>query len=120
MMNPASLAELSVQEKVIVSHRPSLAKQADEKGPALIDSAQTHLDHISVLCGISLGHTPSQVNIDHVELSFLTPFAQLGEYTFYQVVPLGVHVIEGATDKDIDLFPFDRFTLILHGLLPHK
>ncbi|MBA7681928.1 hypothetical protein ES703_90272 [subsurface metagenome] len=52
-----------------------LTKEADKKRPTRIDSVQAHVYDVSILCGISLGHPPPQVNINHMKLSSLTPFA---------------------------------------------
>ena len=83
----------------------ALPQEAQEERPAAVDVLQAHLHHALVVRGIRLAHAPAQVDVDQTELSLLAPVAQLGEHLLDQVVPLPVHVVERAGDKDVNRLP---------------
>jgi hypothetical protein len=56
---------------------------------------------------ILLGHPPAQIDIHQVQFAPLAPLLELGKHLLDQVIALGMYVVEGAADEDVDLFPLD-------------
>ena len=82
----------------------ALSQEAKEEGAAIVDPLQTDFEG-SLAGSIRFGNAPTQIDIDQPQFPLLAPLPQIGKNTLDQVIPLSMHVVEGATNKYVDLFP---------------
>jgi hypothetical protein len=64
---------------------------------------------------ILLSDSPTEVDIHHPELAAFTPFPKTGKNSLDKKVPLGMHIIKCAADKNIDFFPSNEGILTSHA-----
>ena len=57
-----------------------------------------------VVLGLS-GNAPAQVNVHQVNPVRLQPLPQGGKDAFHEVIPFGVHIPKGTTDKNSNCSP---------------
>jgi hypothetical protein len=84
-----------------------LSEETEEKRPAIVDTIQADPNDI-VASRVCFSNAPTQINIDQAEFTLFAPLPQFGKNSLYEIIPLGMHVVEGTTHKDADSLPRSR------------
>jgi hypothetical protein len=98
------MVELGIVGQRAEQRAVALAEHADEERPRALDLIEADLQGLALL-GLLFCDPPAQVDVDEVEVPIRHSLAELGKDHLDQVIPLCVHVAEGAADEDADGLP---------------
>ena len=70
----------------------------NKEGTATLNPIQADFQHLAMFSFL-FSDTPAQVNVNQIQSQLCHPLPQFGEDHPDQVVPLGMHITEGAADK---------------------